>query len=163
MAVRLQKMHPAFVHLPIALLPLAVGADVLGCLTRNGSLYNFGRKAIGLAAVGALGSAVTGLIAGEEVNVEGVSHDMLVTHRNLNFVATVVATSMAVWRAEHDRTNAVYLGVGVAGCYRRRESAQRWRRGNLGRVRAAGRVLVRGGFRRIGRRGLHGQAGRRRW
>ncbi len=115
MAVRPQQMHPAFVHLPIALLPLAVGADLLGCATGNGSLHNFGRKAIAIAAAGALGSAVAGLIAGEEVNVEGVSHDMLVTHRNLNFVATVVATSMAVWRAEHERPNAIYLGVGVVG------------------------------------------------
>jgi len=58
---------------------------------------------------------VTGLIAGEEVNVKGKTQDMLMTHRNLNFVATVVATSMAVWRAGHKRPNAVYLGAGVAG------------------------------------------------
>lgn len=68
MAIQLQQMHPALVHLPITLLPLAVGADVLGCVTGNKSLFGFGQKAIGIAAVGALASAVTGLIAGEEVN-----------------------------------------------------------------------------------------------
>ncbi len=115
MAIRLQQMHPALVHLPITLLPLAVGADLLGYITGDKSLLDFGRKAIGIAAVGALGSAVSGLIAGEEVNVEGASQDMLMTHRNLNFVATVVATSMAVWRAKRERPNAVYLGAGLAG------------------------------------------------
>ena len=73
MAIRLQEMHPALVHLPIALLPLAVGADVIGSVTKNDALLSFGQKAIGVAAVGAVGSAVTGLIAGEEVNVEGAS------------------------------------------------------------------------------------------
>lgn len=115
MAIQLQQMHPALVHLPITLLPLAVGADLLGCATGNKSLFGLGQKAIGLAAVGALGAAVTGLIAGEEVNVKDETQDMLMTHRNLNFVATVVAASMAVWRAGHKRPNAVYLGVGVAG------------------------------------------------
>jgi len=77
MAIRLQEMHPAFVHLPIALLPLAVGADVIGCLTDNKSALSFGQKAICIAAAGAVASAVTGLIAGEEINVEGASEDML--------------------------------------------------------------------------------------
>ncbi len=115
MAIRLQQMHPALVHLPIALLPLAVGADLLGRVTGNKSLLSFGQKAICIAAVGALASAVTGLIAGEEVNVEGESRDMLMTHRNLNFVITVAASYMAVWRARHREPNAVYLGAGAAG------------------------------------------------
>ena len=115
MAIRLQEMHPALVHLPIALLPLAVGADVIGSLTQNDSLLSFGQKAIGVAAVGAVGSAVTGLIAGEEVNVAGASEDMLITHRNLNFIATLVAGGMALWRLKHRKPNAAYLGVGAAG------------------------------------------------
>ena len=115
MTIGLQQMHPALVHLPITLLPLAVGADLLGHVSGNERLLGFGRNAIELAALGALGAAVTGLVAGEEVNVEGESRDMLMTHRNLNFVATVVATSMAVWRAGRRRPNAVYLGAGLAG------------------------------------------------
>jgi uncharacterized membrane protein len=115
MAIRLQEMHPALVHLPIALLPLAVGADVIGSLTGNESVLSFGQKAICIAAAGAVASAVTGLIAGEEVNVEGASQDMLITHRNLNFIATVAASSMALWRLNHRKPSAAYLGVGVAG------------------------------------------------
>lgn len=115
MAIQLQQMHPAFVHLPITLLPLTVGADFLGCLTGKDSLHGIGRKTIKLAAVGALAAAATGLIAGEEVNVKGETQDMLMTHRNLNFVATVVVTSMAVWRSKHERPSAAYLGAGFAG------------------------------------------------
>ena len=115
MAIRLQQMHPALVHLPIALLPLAVGADVIGTATKNESVLSFGQKAICIAAAGAVASAVTGLIAGEEVNVKGASEDMLITHRNLNFIATVVAGSMALWRVNHRKPNAAYLGVGAAG------------------------------------------------
>jgi uncharacterized membrane protein len=115
MAIRLQEMHPALVHLPIALLPLAVGADVVGSLTGNESVLSFGRKAICIAAAGAVASAATGLIAGEEVNVAGVSQDMLITHRNLNFIATVVAAGMALWRVNRRKPNAAYLGVGAAG------------------------------------------------
>lgn len=115
MAIRLQEMHPALVHLPIALLPLAVGADAIGRMTDNEALLSFGQKAIGVAAVGAVGSAVTGLIAGEEVNVEGASEDMLITHRNLNFIATLVAGGMALWRFNQRKPNAAYLGVGAVG------------------------------------------------
>jgi uncharacterized membrane protein len=115
MAMRLHEMHPALVHVPITLLPLAVGADLLGRMTGDKSLLSFGQKAICASAVGAVASALTGLIAGEEVNVEGASRDMLMTHRNLNFVATLVAGGMALWRANHEKPSAVYLGTGAVG------------------------------------------------
>ena len=87
MAIRLHQMHPALVHLPITLMPLAVGADLLGCIIGGKSLHSFGQKAIVLVAAGAGAAAVIGLIACEEVNVEGDARDMLMTHRNLNFAA----------------------------------------------------------------------------
>jgi uncharacterized membrane protein len=115
MAIRLQQMHPALVHFPITLLPVAVGADLLGSITGRKSLHSVGQKTVVLAAAGAVAAAVTGLIAGEEVNVEGEARDMLMTHRNLNFVATVVASCMAALRSQRQRPSALYLGVGVAG------------------------------------------------
>lgn len=115
MAIRLQEMHPALVHLPITLVPLAVGADVLGCLTGRKSVRSFAQKTICLAAAGAVAAAVTGLIAGEEVNVEGESRAMLMTHRNLNFAATTFTCFMAVWRIQHSKPNAAYLAAGATG------------------------------------------------
>src|SRR5690348_14483208 len=98
MSLRLHEIHPALVHIPLAFLPLAVAADFLGRVTGRRHLLDFGRSAITVAAAGAVGSALTGLIAGEEVNVEGRSRDMLMTHRNLNVAATLVAIAMALWR-----------------------------------------------------------------
>jgi uncharacterized membrane protein len=115
MAIRLEQMHPALVHLPIALLPLAVGADLIGAVTGNRSFLAFGRGAIAAAAVGAVASAASGLIAGEEVNVEGQTRDKLMTHRNLNAVVTFVASCMAIWRARHKKPNAAYFDAGLVG------------------------------------------------
>ena len=50
MAIQLQEMHPALVHFPIALLPLAVAADAVGSLTDNETAFSFGQKAICIAA-----------------------------------------------------------------------------------------------------------------
>lgn len=115
MAIRLEQMHPVLVHVPIALLPLAVGTDLVGALTGNRSLCTFGQKAIAGAAIGAAGAVTTGLIAGEEVNVEGRSRDELMTHRNLNAVVTTIVTCMALWRARHDEPSAGYVGAGILG------------------------------------------------
>lgn len=115
MAIRLQELHAAAVHFPVALLPIAVGVDLIGHITDDRRLREAGRLAMGAAAAGAVISAVTGLIAQEEVNVEGETMDMLITHRNLNLAATITAGVMARWRARHDRPTAAYLALGLAG------------------------------------------------
>jgi len=71
MPVRLQEIHPSLVHLPMTLLPLAVGADALGRATGNQSLRDVGRWAMPLAAASAAVLALFGLIAQEEVKAEG--------------------------------------------------------------------------------------------
>ena len=112
MTLRLEEMHPAIVHFPVAFLPVAVGADFLGRATGSRPLCSFARTAIMVGAAGAVAAGVTGLIAGEEVNVEGESRDMLMTHRNLNFLATLVLGGMALWRFRRTRPNAGYLAIG---------------------------------------------------
>lgn len=114
MTIRLQEIHPMFVHVPIAFAPVALGADLAGTVADNRSLNAFGRGAIAVAAAGALASGISGLIAGEEVNVEGRSRDMLMTHRNLNFLATVALGCLALWRARRREPDAAYLAVGAA-------------------------------------------------
>ena len=114
MTIRLQEMHSSLVHLPVALLPVAIGTDLVGRATGNQSLLDMGRRTIGFAAAGAAASGVTGFIAQEEVNVEGRALDLLITHRNLNVTATLTTTLLAVWRARHERPSVGYLGVGLA-------------------------------------------------
>jgi uncharacterized membrane protein len=112
--MRLQELHPSMVHFPIALLPVAIGADLLGRLTGSRALLNVGKTAMGIAAAGAATAATTGLIAQQEVNADGEALDMLITHRNLNLAATAVATAMATWRSGEEEPSAAYLALGLA-------------------------------------------------
>lgn len=115
MAMRLQEVHPALVHAPITLLPLAVGADLLGRATGNESLMEAGRRVMPLAAAGAALAAAFGLVAQEAVRTEGPTHDILVTHRNLNLGLVGVAAAMAAWRTRNARPSAAYLTLGLLG------------------------------------------------
>lgn len=115
MTLRLQEVHPSLVHFPIALLPVSVGADVAGRATGNRGLLETARYTIGIAAVGAVLAGVSGLVAQEEVKAEGETMDMLITHRNLNIGATILAGAMAIWRSRRYRPSLGYLGIGLAG------------------------------------------------
>jgi uncharacterized membrane protein len=115
MTLRLQEIHPSIVHFPIALLPVSIGADIIGRATGNRGLLETARYTMGIAAVGSALSGVTGLIAQEEVNVEGETLDLLITHRNLNIGSTLLAGAMALWRSRRYRPSLGYLGLGLAG------------------------------------------------
>lgn len=112
--MRLQELHPALVHFPIALLPVAVGADLLGRATGSHTLLEAGRVGIALAAGSAAISAVAGLAAQQAVHAEGAAHDALVTHRTLNLGLVGVSTGMAVWRQGRRRPTPGYLALGLA-------------------------------------------------
>jgi uncharacterized membrane protein len=115
MAVRLQEVHPSIVHFPIALLPAAVAADLLGRATGSEALLEMGRVLMPVAAASAAVSAVTGLVAQEEVQAEGVAQDILVTHRNLNLSLVTLSTALAAWRLRSARPSTGYLALALAG------------------------------------------------
>ena len=115
MAVRLREVHPAVVHAPIALLPLALVADVLGRVTGRRSLREAGRHLMPVAAVGAAAAALTGLVAQHEVQADGRARDMLVTHRNVNLTVVGLTTLLATWRWRQRAPSSGYLALGLAG------------------------------------------------
>ena len=115
MAVRLQEVHPSIVHFPIALLPVAVGADLLGRITGSGRLKELGRTLMPVAAASAALSAVTGLVAQEEVATDGVAEELLITHRNLNLSLVTLSTALAAWRWRREEAGPGYLAVALAG------------------------------------------------
>ncbi len=115
MPPRLQELHPSIVHFPIAVLPIALGADLLGRLTGSRALSEVGRVLMPVAAAGAAVSAATGLIAQQEVNAGGVAGDILVTHRNLNLSLTAITALMAARRWSEDEAGVGYLALGLAG------------------------------------------------
>lgn len=117
MPMRLPEVHPAVVHFPIALLPASIAADAIGVARRDRELLAFGKWAIVAAAASAAVAGVFGLIAQEEVNVEGDARDVLVTHRTLNVAALGVMTALAVARVATRRPKLGYLlaGLGAIG------------------------------------------------
>jgi uncharacterized membrane protein len=118
MAVRLQELHPALVHFPIAALPTTVGIDLAGFVTRSRSLERLGRWTMVAAAAGAALAATAGLIAQEEVNVDGPALDTLITHRNLNAALLVLTSVLAARRLRNRKVTLGQLALsalGVAG------------------------------------------------
>ena len=114
MAIRMHEIHPAVVHFPLTLLPLAIGVDIGGRLTGLRAWRAAGRVAMPMAAVGATVAAVAGLIAQEEVTADGRARELLVTHRTLNLAATGLTAALAMWRALQRRPSAAYLSLGIA-------------------------------------------------
>lgn len=113
--MRLQELHPALVHFPIALLPTSVAADALGRWTGNRGLMDLGRRTMPIAAASALLAGVAGLIAQESSRVKEEAHDALITHRTLNVGLTAAAAAMALVRWRRERPGLGYLLAGLAG------------------------------------------------
>ncbi len=115
MAPRLNELHPSLVHFPIALLPVAIGADLLARATGSRRLSEVGRLLMPVAAASAAVSAAAGLVAAVEANAQGKAGDILVTHRNINLSLTAVSAAMAAWRLGEDEASPAYLALGLAG------------------------------------------------
>lgn len=114
MAMRLQEVHPSLVHFPLTLLPMAIGADLIGKFTGNEKLHWVGKWGIAASAITGAVAGMAGMIAQEEVNVSGRTMDMLITHRNLNLAAVGVIGAMAVRRAQTREPGIPYLLGGLA-------------------------------------------------
>lgn len=115
MAPRLNELHPSLVHFPIALMPVAIGADLLARVTGSRRLGEVGRLLMPIAAASAAVAAAAGLVAAVEANAQGKAGDLLVTHRNMNLSLTAVSAVMAAWRLGEDEASAGYLALGLAG------------------------------------------------
>jgi uncharacterized membrane protein len=113
MAIRTHEVHPAIVHFPITLLPVAIGADLLGRATGSDTLREVGRWAMPLTAASAALSAATGLVAQEEVKAEGRARDLLVTHRTMNLGFVGLSGVMAVWRWRSRAPSTPYLALAL--------------------------------------------------
>jgi len=115
MPMRVQEVHPALAHFPVALLPTAVAADLIGTLTDNDSLTEMGRQLMPVAAASVVATGIAGFAAQEAVRTRDVSHDILVTHRTLNIGLLALSVGLAAVRARSRRPSAGYLLAGLAG------------------------------------------------
>lgn len=114
MPIRLQELHPSLVHYPIALLPLAVGADLLARALKRPALARAAPSLWSLTTAFMAASAAAGLVAQRAVKADGPAHDLLATHRNLNiglFAGTAVLTVLR----HRGPPSAGGMAAGIAG------------------------------------------------
>lgn len=117
MAMRIHEIHPTLVRFPLALFPTALLADIAGRISGSRWLMKLGARLMPVAAASGAAAAVTGFVAQEAVEAKGVSHDILVTHRNLNVALLALTAALAAARRTRAQPNLAYLGLGIGGLF----------------------------------------------
>lgn len=89
----LPNVHPLVVHVPVVLLPLGLGLDLLGSAIKRTDLQTAGRWALWAGTLGAAVAFYTGHEAAElaEPYLSGPASPLVRTHHNLG-MATLVAS-----------------------------------------------------------------------
>lgn len=113
MSMRLSEIHPVAVHFPLALIPIAVGADSLSRLSPRRELATIGKWGIVGAAISASVAGIFGLIAQEEVSLDIEGEKVLKTHRALNVGLLGALVAMASVRVRRRRASFAYLVAGI--------------------------------------------------
>jgi uncharacterized membrane protein len=99
--MRLHELHPALVHLPLALAPAAAVADAAA--VRAGRSDAAGAWLLGASAAGAAAAALSGFVAQGGVRTPTAAHDALITHRTLNLIAAASLGAAALLRLRRRR------------------------------------------------------------
>jgi uncharacterized membrane protein len=95
----LHELHPAVIHMPLALLPTATVADVIAVATGDRAWAKVGRRLWVAGTLSALFSGVAGLAASQEVKLdEPRARDMVFLHGLGNALITVGAVGVTLWR-----------------------------------------------------------------
>jgi uncharacterized membrane protein len=96
----LPNLHPVVVHFPIALLPAALGLDLLGWLFGSRDLHAAGRWALWLGTLSAVAAVVTGLDGAEHVHayVSDAAEELMETHESLQLGTLGAALGLSLWR-----------------------------------------------------------------
>jgi uncharacterized membrane protein len=108
-AMRTQEIHPALVHLPIALAPAALAVEAAGSATGDAGTRRVGRWLSVAAAVAVVPAAIAGLVAQGSIRRRGQAHRMLITHRNLNALVTLALTALGVSRLRGNKAEPLYF------------------------------------------------------
>jgi uncharacterized membrane protein len=91
-----ENWHPVVVHLPVALLPLALIVQALATWRQKEEWQRGALWLLWLGAAGAVAAVVTGKLAEEEVFVPEPAWEVIELHENLMFVTTGLAVALAV-------------------------------------------------------------------
>jgi uncharacterized membrane protein len=120
MAMRTHELHPALVHMPLTLVPLAAAVDTAAVVTQGYELDRTGRTLWSAAAVSGLVTGIAGLAASQEVRVqERRARDKMYVHGIGNAVILQAVAGLALWRmrkrASVASTCLAWSAVGLAG------------------------------------------------
>lgn len=113
MSIRIHEVHPTLAHFPLALLPVAFFADLIGRFTGRDNLTRMARFLMPVAAASGAATAAAGLAAQEAVE-PGDAQDLLVTHRNLNAGLVAAVGVLALVRARSATPSTGYLLASAA-------------------------------------------------
>jgi uncharacterized membrane protein len=113
MPMRLQELHPAVAHFPIALLPAAIIADAVGVAKDDERMSEMGRLLMPAAVASMALTGVLGFAAQGGVRTDEKSEQMLITHRTLNVSGLIAALALAALRSRTSRPGPAYLAAGL--------------------------------------------------
>jgi uncharacterized membrane protein len=124
MPMKTHELHPALVHAPLVLLPLAAGTDLAALVwqkrAQRRALERSGRRLwLGVAGSAAL-AGVAGMAASQQVRPERrQASDMMFVHGIGNAALLAAATGISLWRLRRPptvvSTSLALLGVMASG------------------------------------------------
>jgi len=92
------NIHPVIVHFPIALLIVSFLFYVLGNIFKKSeSFFNIGKWMLLIGTAGALGAVATGLLAGNIVEHDEVTHQIMILHQNFGFLVLGLSFLLSLW------------------------------------------------------------------
>ena len=91
-------IHPILVHFPVALVTVAVGADVIGRLRPSAETRTLGFWCLVVAVLGAAGAVAAGFIDMYRADLAEATHRFVHLHRNIGLVLLAALALIAVWR-----------------------------------------------------------------
>ncbi len=112
--MRIQEIHPALVHLPLAFAPAALAVEGYGAASGDADARKVGRWLTVAAALSVIPAAIFGLVAQASIRRRGQGHRELITHRNLNALVTVTLGAVGVSRLRGKKPGAAYFTATAA-------------------------------------------------
>jgi uncharacterized membrane protein len=97
--IKMQNIHPLFVHFPIALLSIGLLCDILGSTLKKDSLHNSGWWCQVFGTVAIIVTITTGLLAERTVGHSDASHNIMETHKLFELIAVGFFAVLFIWRS----------------------------------------------------------------
>jgi len=118
----LGNLHPAVVHFPIAWLALLTLFELIGLANSSSSWHRVGSCLLYLTTISFIPAVITGLLQSDMTALPGHYLEILVNHRNLNFISAGLCVTAIIfrWRLRTDQNRLhrmlyIFLILGATG------------------------------------------------